>query len=144
MDLNLLKENLKNMDLKVDRLFDTCKISEKEENLRKLENESSKDDFYTNNPKMAEILSSIKSLNDKLKKFYVVRKMKEDAKVFLELSEEDDDKEALKEAEKLYLNLEKSVEKLEIESLLSDTYDSNNAIISIHPRSWWHRISGLG
>ena len=40
--------------------------------------------------------------------------------------------------------LEKSLEKLELETFLSGKYDLNNAIITIHPRCWWYRISRLG
>lgn len=43
------------------------------------------------------------------------------------------DQESFKEAEKISKILNGKLEKLEIETLLDGEYDSNNAIITIHP-----------
>jgi len=56
--------------------------------------------------------------------------MLEDIELALELS---DDPEMEKEAEDKCIELERKAESIEISLLLSDEYDKNNAILSIHP-----------
>lgn len=57
----------------------------------------------------------------------------EDAEVMLELVDEENDQTLLAELQQAVQDLEPLVETLELNSLLSGEYDSNNAILTIHP-----------
>lgn len=61
--------------------------------------------------------------------------MLEEADVFLELADEEglDEAEAVDEAQPIIADIKKGLEKLELETLFSGTYDFNNAIIALHP-----------
>ena len=48
-------------------------------------------------------------------------------------TEEENDNDSFKEAKFISLKLEKDLEKLEVNTLLSEEYDINNAIVTIHP-----------
>ncbi len=60
------------------------------------------------------------------------RKKLEDIEAFLELAEEEKDLELLKEGEKEIAVLEKVVSEKELQMLLSDEYDKEGAILTIH------------
>lgn len=133
MEFELLNDKLKEIEAKKDKLFDMCKISDKKQELSLLEEQTTKEEFYLDNDNMKKVLSKIKVISDKIKKFVSLEKDIDDIKLFLEVAKSDDDTEGLKEAKRLLSVSEETLEKLEIESLLSDDYDSSNAIISIHP-----------
>ena len=57
----------------------------------------------------------------------------EDVRVYYELSKEEGEGDLIKEVTQGISKVQKDVEKLEIEVLLSGKYDGNNAIITLHP-----------
>jgi peptide chain release factor 2 len=132
MDIDDLKEKLNDLKLDISRLIDACDITSSKNELEKLKNETFKVDFY-NNTNSTTILQKIKDLNTRICKFENIESMLNDAFVYLDLAITENDIESFKEAEKLEKVLVDKKDKLEIEALLSDEYDSHNAIISIHP-----------
>lgn len=144
MDLDLLKENYKSLKVQFEKLYNACRIEELKEQLDKLEKETAKPGFYENSQSMASILSNIKLLSSKVKKFDDILAKLDDIAVYIELLNSDEDYVAYKEAEKEIQQLNEKIGKLEIESLLSSEYDANNAIVSIHPGARRHRITRLG
>ena len=111
-------------------LFD---IDNLEIQLKNLEAKTLEKDFWTNQQESEKVLDKIKNIKLKYTPF---KKLKEDYDELLELHElitiEKDDElenELLIKTKKL----EKCIEKLELQTLLSGKYDKNNAIITIHP-----------
>lgn len=111
-------------------LFD---IENLQDELKKLENETLNNDFWEDTKRTTKVLGKIKKIKGKCNLF---KKIKTEIDNLIELTEllaiENDDDMA-KEIIKNTNNLEKEVEKLELQTLLSGKYDSNNAIITIHP-----------
>lgn len=132
MELDILKERLNNLQNDISRLMIACNISEKRLNLKKLEDETCKPDFYLSD-KSTSVLQIIKNLNSEIKKIDNINSSLGDTLAYIELSESENDLSSAKEAENLLNDLENRINKLEIDALLSDEYDSHNAIISIHP-----------
>ena len=111
-------------------LFD---IDNLEIQLKNLEAKTLEKDFWNNQQESEKVLDKIKNIKLKYTPF---KKLKEDYDELLELHElitiEKDDElenELLIKTKKL----EKCIEKLELQTLLSGKYDKNNAIITIHP-----------
>lgn len=111
-------------------LFD---IDNLEIQLKNLEAKTLEKDFWNNQQESEKVLDRIKNIKLKYTPF---KKLKEDYDELLELHElitiEKDDElenELLIKTKKL----EKCIEKLELQTLLSGKYDKNNAIITIHP-----------
>ncbi len=111
-------------------LFD---IDNLEIQLKNLEAKTLEKDFWNNQQESEKVLDKIKNIKLKYTPF---KKIKEDYDELLELHElitiEKDDElenELLIKTKKL----EKCIEKLELQTLLSGKYDKNNAIITIHP-----------
>lgn len=110
--------------------FDLPKL---EKELKKLENETMKDGFWNDSKNSGVVLQKIKFLKGKYNKF---NNIKSELDNLLELNEllilEIDD-EMAKLLLKSTFNLLNSLEKFELETLLSGKFDRNNAIITLHP-----------
>ncbi len=124
--INLAYENLEK--IKVALNYD-----EKKEELKKLEQETLREGFWEDNKNSALVLSKMKALKSILEKADKLKNLIDEALGYLELAEELNDEESFKQSGIYLKRSENQIEKLEIDTLLSDEYDSNNAIISIHP-----------
>ena len=91
------------------------------------------DGFWNDTNKTSKVLQDIKYLKGKYNKF---NKLSTELKNLEELNNLlliEKDEELIDELIKNTNSLEKSIEKLEIETLFSGKYDNNNAIITLHP-----------
>lgn len=90
-------------------------------------------DFWNNPKESSAVLTESKRLKEKLTRYNKLKQDIENVQDLNELllSENDDEmaKDVLEDTEKL----EKEIDKIELETLLSDKYDKNNAIITLHP-----------
>ena len=111
-------------------LFDVPKL---EKELSELEEETLKENFWNDTKNSTKILSRIKQLKSKCTEFHNVESEITNLQELTELIEIEPDEELIKEILKNTKKLEKSLEKLELTTLLSGKYDSNNAIVTIHP-----------
>lgn len=111
-------------------LFDLDKISSE---IKELEQKTMEDGFWNDTNTSSKVLQDIKSLKGKYNKF---NKLSTELKNLEELNYLlliEKDEELIDELIKNTNSLEKSIEKLEIETLFSGKYDNNNAIITLHP-----------
>ena len=111
-------------------LFDLDKISNE---IKELEQKTMEDGFWNDTNTSSKVLQDIKSLKGKYNKF---NKLSTELKNLEELNYLlliEKDEELIDELIKNTNSLEKSIEKLEIETLFSGKYDNNNAIITLHP-----------
>ncbi len=78
----------------------------------------------------------MKQLNGLKDKIHQIQEMEidlEEIDVMCQLCEEEDDTSLIKEIESKLTSIEEEIESLQIEVLLSEPYDRNNAIVSLHP-----------
>ena len=78
-------------------------------------------------------MQRLNSMKDKMESFQNLERDLEDVRVYYELSKEEGEGDLIKEVTQGISKVQKDVEKLEIEVLLSGKYDGNNAIITLHP-----------
>jgi peptide chain release factor 2 len=133
MDFDELKIKLNDILKNIQKLKDALRISEKREKLEEIEKISSNPDFWNNSETSTKLLQETKVLKKGIDRYADLELKHSDALTYLELAEEANDIESYKEAGKLIDVLTELIEKLEIETLLSDEYDEHNAIITIHP-----------
>lgn len=121
--------------------FDLPKI---ESRINELEIQMQDSDFWNDAKSSSVVLTESKRLKNKLEQY---NKLKENLENIQDLNElllaEADDEmaiEVLRDTSKL----EKQVETLEIDTLLSGKYDKNNAIFTLHPGARRNRITRLG
>ena len=122
-------------------LFD---IADLEKKLQELENKTATPSFLEENQDSGKILKQINNLKSKTENY---KKVQSTFEYLIELNElileeskhsshDDENSELVNEMKELITNtnnLEKDIEKLEITTLLSGKYDSNNAILTLHP-----------
>ncbi|MCK4401453.1 peptide chain release factor 2 [bacterium] len=123
--LDVLKKNLDHAKVYLD-------YPKKIEEIKQLEEKTSKPDFWTDNKKAAGIIKQIKILKDIITPLDILIKETDNASELVELalSEKDDSisSEIAAELEKL----EEEYKKFEVTLTLSGMYDGNNAIMTIH------------
>jgi peptide chain release factor 2 len=78
-------------------------------------------------------MKELMGLKQTVKQHRSMQKQLEEVQLLLELVEETGDKEFLGELEDSLAHLEEVVAELKVEVLLSEPYDKNNAIVSLHP-----------
>ena len=110
--------------------FDIIKL---EEELKKLEDKTLEDNFWSDSKESGSVLKQINSLKGKLDVYKKIESEFNDLEDFNNLVLEEYSEEDAIEILKTTSKIEKQIEKLEINTLLSGKYDINNAIITLHP-----------
>ena len=110
--------------------FDITKL---ENELKDLEAETLKEDFWQDTKQSNKVLAKIKSIKNKVNEYRKIENEIQNLNELTELTNVEPDEEIAKDIIKSTKTLEQEVEKLEIATLLSGKYDANNAIVTIHP-----------
>ena len=130
-----LEENIKELNILIEsfkEIKDSLNLNLLKEELKELENKTLEDNFW-NNPESNKIYSKIKILKEKInsyeKNYNEAMNLKELNELLMIEFDESLKKELLSNTKKL----EKNIEELKIATLLSEKYDQNNAILTLHP-----------
>ena len=121
-------------------LFDIAGL---EKELQKLEEKTSLSEFWNDSKNSEEVLKKITSLKKKTENYKKIKENIEDTEALNLLIIEESSAEEIDENNQYYaeakeivdniVQIEKNLEKLEINTLLSGKYDANNAILTLHP-----------
>ncbi len=111
-------------------LFDITKL---ETQLKELEHETTQENFWNNSSNSSKILNQIKTLKNKVNEYKKLENEILNLQELTELVQIEPDEEIVKDILKSTNTLQKEIEKFEINIFLSGKYDSNNAIVTIHP-----------
>ena len=111
-------------------LFDIPNLEIK---LKDLEDQTTKQEFWEDTENTAKVLTEIKKIKGKYNKYKELEKEINNLLELSELVQQDYDEEIAIDIIKNTKKEQKNLEKLELETLLSGKYDSNNAIVTIHP-----------
>lgn len=111
-------------------LFDIPKL---EKQLKELEEQTTQQEFWEDTENTTKVLSEIKKIKGKYTKYKELEKELNNLLELSELVQEEYDEEIIKDIIKNTKKTQRDLEKLELETLLSGKYDSNNAIVTIHP-----------
>ena len=101
--------------------------------LKKLENKTSEEYFWNDSTNSKEVLKEINEIKSKIEFYNKTMKNLEDIIDMNELVEQENEESLESELQKSIKQLENQVEKIEINTLLSNKYDKNNAILTLHP-----------
>lgn len=111
-------------------LFD---ITNLESRLKDLEEQTTKQEFWEDTENTTKVLSEIKKIKGKYTKYKELEKELNNLLELSELVQQEYDEEIANDIIKNTKKEQRNLEKLELETLLSGKYDSNNAIVAIHP-----------
>ena len=110
--------------------FDILKL---ENELRELENKTTIPDFWNDVKNSSLVLKKITELKNIVNKYKSIESDIQNVLELNELLQDETDAELLKELNKNISSIEQELNELEITTLLSGKYDSNNAIVTLHP-----------
>ena len=132
-DIEETSKQIENIKNKLAEIKETLSIDKLEEELKILEKETLTQEFWNDSENMAKVLSKINNLKKKITSYKNIENEIKTLSEMLELVAEEGDSDLEKEISENLNNVEKDVEELEISTLLSEKYDENNAIVTIHP-----------
>ncbi len=118
---------------KLESIRDSIKLESLKNELKELENKVNKEDFWNNKEYSNNVFSKMKSIQKKVKFYEELNKELLSLIEMNSLLQTEYDEELFNELINSSNKLEENINKLEIETLFSNKYDSNNAIVTLHP-----------
>ncbi len=135
MRIDILKEKYQDLKDTFENIKEILRPEEIENEIKKLDEEMGKPDFWNDQKRAQEISTRRNALANKFQEITDVEKKLKDVSEFIELLEMEYDENTEKEIEKELNFLEKEISRLETASLLSEEYDSKNAIVTLQAGS---------
>lgn len=89
-------------------------------------------DFWENPDKSQETMKELKGLKDTIAEYNGLKREYEDIETLLEMGYEENDAALIPEIEQLLKEFEQHYDTIRISTLLSETYDKDNAILTLH------------
>ncbi|WP_370621932.1 peptide chain release factor 2 [Bacillus sp. JCM 19034] len=111
-------------------LFD---LEQKQERIAELEDKMADPSFWDNQDTAQGVINESNGLKEQVNTFLDLESQYEDLEVSYELVKEEADAELQKELEQGVESLSQAVSDYELQLLLSEEYDKNNAILELHP-----------
>ena len=133
LDLDNNLRELNSLNEKLDKLKETINLKSLQNELEQLKKESMSENFWQDSKKSSVVYSKIKTIENKIKNNENISNNIEELKELNILLSEEKDESLEKELEKSTIELEKKLEKLQVDTLFSGKYDGNNAILTLHP-----------
>ena len=127
-----LKAKLGGMKTSVDDLRDALSIEASEKRLAELEHQMTLPGFYDDQARSQKIISEMGEVKNKLERFGKLKTQYEEAETLLEMIEEENDPALAAEGEEAVEGVEKSIDELQLMTMLNGEYDHSNAILTFH------------
>ena len=89
-------------------------------------------DFWDDAEHSQKVMKELKSLQDSVKRTEELYRQYEDIQILIDMAYEENDESMIKEIETELKQIESTYEELRIETLLSEEYDKDNAIVTLH------------
>ena len=127
-----LKFKLGGLETAVNDLRDALSIEASEKRLAELEHQMTLPGFYDDQEKSQKVISEMGEVKNKLERFGKLSTQYEEAQTLLEMIEEENDPSLAAEGEEAVNGVEKSIDELQLMTMLNGEYDHSNAILTFH------------
>ena len=127
-----LKFKLGGLETAVNDLRDALSIGASEKRLAELEHQMTMPGFYDDQEKSQKVISEMGEVKNKLERFGKLSTQYEEAQTLLEMIEEENDPSLAAEGEEAVNGVEKSIDELQLMTMLNGEYDHSNAILTFH------------
>ncbi|WP_249283929.1 peptide chain release factor 2 [Luoshenia tenuis] len=111
---------------------DSLDLAQIEAQLEKLEGQMTADGFWDDVEHANKVSQQVKGLKDDVAAYRSLVAAADDIETMIELSDEEQDASMLEEITSEMQTLRERVEKMQLQALLSGSYDANDAILSLH------------
>ena len=127
-----LKFKLGGLETAVNDLRDALSIEASEKRLAELEHQMTLPGFYDDQEKSQKVIGEMGEVKNKLERFGKLSTQYEEAQTLLEMIEEENDPSLAAEGEEAVNGVEKSMDELQLMTMLNGEYDHSNAILTFH------------
>ena len=104
----------------------------KKQRIEELERKIGEADFWDDAEHSQKVMKELKSLQDSVKRTEELYRQYEDIQILIDMAYEENDESMIKEIDTELKQIESTYEELRIETLLSEEYDKDNAIVTLH------------
>ncbi|GAB3802834.1 peptide chain release factor 2 [Virgibacillus kimchii] len=111
-------------------LFD---LDKKKDRIRELDLEMTEPTFWDDQDVAQKVINEVNGLKSYVNDFQDLEEKLDNAKVSYELVKEENDKELFEDLQAEMTALKQDINDFELQMLLSEPYDANNAILELHP-----------
>ncbi|MFM2488165.1 PCRF domain-containing protein [Enterococcus avium] len=100
--------------------------------------------FWDDSEKAQALINRNNAAKETYDQFQAIAGETDELNLMWEMQQEEFDSDLQKELEERLVQLQEKISGFELSLLLDAPYDKNNAIVELHSRCWWNRITGLG
>ncbi|NGP44923.1 peptide chain release factor 2 [Bacillaceae bacterium SIJ1] len=133
MDITEMKQLLEKLEARLQDFRGSLDLETKEKRIAELELEMTAPSFWDDQQEAQKVINEVNGLKEIVRGFNDLQETFEDQQVAYELVREEDDDELRADLEKDLKQLNKDFNQFELELLLSEPHDKNNAILELHP-----------
>ncbi|MEK4566217.1 peptide chain release factor 2 [Alkalihalobacillus sp. FSL R5-0424] len=133
MDMVEIKQELASIEKRITNFRGSLDLDEKQERIAELEEKMTDPEFWNNQDTAQEVINESNGLKEQVDTFLSMESTYEDLEVSYELVKEEADQELEAELAKGVGELSQIIDQFELQLLLSEPYDKNNAILELHP-----------
>ncbi len=132
LDFSTMKQELLSYSKPLDEVRIALNCQDKMNRIEEIERRMEEPDFWENTQSSAAITKELKSLKADVFAFNELKSQYEDIEAYIELGNEEDDEALYKEASTAFNEFKTHLETVRMRTLLSEEYDSCNAIVTLH------------
>ena len=107
-------------------------MANKKSRVEELEKTMEDQHFWDDAKESAKVIKEVKGIKDTIESFSKLEGLFEDVETLIEMGYEEEDESIVAEVKESYEQLEKQLDDMTVSTLLSDEYDKENAVITIH------------
>ncbi|WP_155928870.1 peptide chain release factor 2 [Bacillus sp. UNC41MFS5] len=133
MELAEIRNELEKTAKKLADFRGSLDLENKEARIAELDDEMLHPDFWNDQQAAQTVISEANGLKDQVNEFYDLNNSFENLELTYELVKEENDEELRAELEEELGQLTARLSQFELQLLLSEEYDKNNAILELHP-----------
>ncbi|MBD8941112.1 MAG: peptide chain release factor 2 [Clostridiales bacterium] len=116
----------------LNELRDSLDLAGKKERIVEIEKTMESPDFWDDTEKSQNYMRELKNLKDTIEQFDKLGMQYEDIETLIQMGYEEEDPDIIPEIEKNFEEFKEEFEELRVSTLLSEEYDKNNAILTLH------------
>lgn len=107
-------------------------VANKEEKIAELEYKMGEPSFWDDSEYAQKITMELNGVKDSVEKYKALQAKYEDMQLFWEIGMEDKDESVYGEITSTIKSIQQAIDQLELDVMLSEEYDANNAILTLH------------
>ena len=132
VELDQYRSKLAGFQKPLAQIKQSLDLDNKEKRIQELEASMEAPGFWDDPDSSQVTMKELKNLKSSFERFHELEQGIEDAQTLIEMAEEENDTSLIPDVENEVEAVEKKLEDLRIETLLSGEYDRNNAILTLH------------